>query len=89
MTSRIGVRDLKNRASELVREVHERDAEYIVTLRGQPVAVLKPLSDKNEQELKRVERQEALSRLDELAEQIASAWRSPKSAVKLLEEQRR
>jgi prevent-host-death family protein len=89
MTSRIGVRDLKNRASELVREVHERDAEYIVTLRGQPVAVLKPLSDKNEQELKRAERQEALSKLDELAEQIASAWQSPKSAVKLLEEQRR
>jgi prevent-host-death family protein len=89
MTSRIGVRDLKNRASELVREVHERDAEYIVTLRGQPVAVLKPLSDKNEQELKRAERQEALSKLDELAEEIASAWRSPKSAVKLLEEQRR
>lgn len=49
----------------------------------------KPLSDKNEQELKRAERQEALSKLDELAEQIASAWRSPKSAVKLLEEQRR
>jgi prevent-host-death family protein len=89
MTSRIGVRDLKNRASELVREVHERDAEYIVTLRGQPVAVLKPLSDKNEQELKRAERQEALSKLDELAEEIARAWRSPKSAVKLLEEQRR
>lgn len=89
MTGRIGIRDLKNRASELVREVHEREAEYIVTLRGQPVAVLKPLSDKNEQELKRAERQEALSKLDELAEQIASAWRSPKSATKLLEEQRR
>jgi prevent-host-death family protein len=89
MTSRIGVRDLKNRASELVREVHERDAEYIVTLRGRPVAVLKPLSDKNERELKRAEREEALSKLDELAEQIARAWRSPKSAVKLVEEQRR
>lgn len=89
MTSRIGVRDLKNRASELVREVHERDAEYIVTLRGHPVAVLKPLSDRNEVELKRAEREDALSRLDELAEEIARAWRSPKSAVKLVEEQRR
>jgi hypothetical protein len=49
----------------------------------------KPLSDKNEQELKKAEREEALSKLDELAEQIASAWRSPKSAVKLIEEQRR
>jgi len=89
MTIRIGIRDLKNRASELVREVHEQEAEYIVTLRGQPVAVLKPLSDKNEQELKRAEHEEALSKLDELAEQIARAWRSPKSAVKLIEEQRR
>jgi prevent-host-death family protein len=89
MANTIGVRDLKNRASELVREVHEREAEYIVTLRGQPVAVLKPLSDKNEQELKRAEHEEALSKLDELAEQIARAWRSPKSAVKLIEEQRR
>lgn len=89
MTSRIGVRDLKNRASELVREVHERDAEYIVTLRGQPVAVLKPLSDRNERELKRAEREQALSRLDELAEEIARAWRSPQGAVKLVEEQRR
>ena len=89
MANRIGVRDLKNRASELVREVHEREAEYIVTLRGQPVAVLKPLSDKNEQELKLAEREEALSKLDALAEQIARAWRSPKSAVELIEEQRR
>ena len=89
MTSRIGVRDLKNRASELVREVYEREAEYIVTLRGQPVAVLKPLSEKSEREMKRADREEALSKLDELAEQIASAWRSPKSAVKLVEEQRR
>jgi len=48
----------------------------------------KPWSDKNER-LKRAEREEALSKLDELAEQIASAWRSPKSAVQLIEEQRR
>ena len=89
MANRIGVRDLKNRASELVRDVHEREAEYIVTLRGQPVAVLKPLSDKNEQELKMAEREDALSKLDALAEQIARAWRSPKSAVELIEEQRR
>jgi hypothetical protein len=34
MAIKIGVRELKNRASEIVREVHEQDAEFIVTLRG-------------------------------------------------------
>lgn len=89
MTGRIGVRDLKNRASEIVRDVHEREAEYIVTLRGEPVAVLCPISHKSERELRQVERKEALAKLDDLAEQITRSWRSPKTAVKLIEEQRR
>ena len=41
MASRIGIRELKNRASEIVHEVKENEAEYIVTLRGEPVAVLR------------------------------------------------
>jgi prevent-host-death family protein len=89
MAVKIGVRDLKNRASEIVRDVHEQDAQYIVTLRGEPVAVLRPLSDKSERELRQVERAEALAKLDALAEQIARAWRSPKSAAELIDEQRR
>lgn len=89
MTGRIGVRDLKNRASEIVRDVHEREAEYIVTLRGEPVAVLRPISHTSERELRQVERKEALAKLDDLAEQITRSWRSPKTAVKLIEEQRR
>ena len=86
---KIGVRDLKNRASEIVRDVHEREAEYIVTLRGEPVAVLRPISQNNERELRQAERKEALAKLDELAEQITRSWSSPKTAVKLVEEQRR
>lgn len=89
MADTIGVRDLKNRASEIVRNVHEREAEYIVTLRGEPVAVLRPLTEKSERELQKMEREKALARLDDLAEQIAQAWRSSKSAVELVEEQRR
>lgn len=89
MIGKIGVRDLKNRASEIVRDVHEREAEYIVTLRGEPVAVLRPISQNNEKELRQAERKEALAKLDDLAEQITRSWRSPKTAVKLVEEQRR
>ena len=89
MAGRIGVRDLKNRASEIVRDVSERDEEYIVTVRGEPVAVLRPLSREDGSELRHREREEALAKLDDLAEQIARAWRSPQTAVKLIEEQRR
>src|SRR5262245_30167899 len=89
MAGRIGVRDLKNRASEIVREVHERETEYIVTLRGEPVAMLRPLSEKSERALRQAEREEALAKLDDLAERIARAWRSPKSGVELVDEQRR
>lgn len=89
MAVKIGIRDLKNRASEIVRDVHEQEAHYIVTLRGEPVAVLRPLSDKSERELRQAERIEALAKVDALAEQIAKAWRSPKSAADLVDEQRR
>jgi len=88
MTHRIGVRDLKNRTSEIVREVHEREAEFVVTLRGEPVAVLRPFPA-DERKLHQAQREEALAKLDSLAEQIARSWRSPKSAVELIEEQRR
>lgn len=89
MASKIGVRELKNRASEIVREVHEQEAEFIVTLRGEPVAVIRPLTEKSGRELLQVEEDEALAEVDRLAEKIARAWRSPKSVLELIEEQRR
>ncbi len=89
MTSKIGVRELKNRASEIVREVHEQEAEFIVTLRGEPVAVIRPLTEKSGRELLQAEEDEALEEVDRLAEKIARAWRSPKSVLELIEEQRR
>jgi prevent-host-death family protein len=89
MVSKIGVRELKNRASEIVREVHELEAEFVVTLRGEPVAVIRPLTEKGGRELLQAEEDEALAEVDRLAEKIARAWRSPKSALELLEEQRR
>jgi prevent-host-death family protein len=89
MTRRIGVRELKNSASEIVHEVKKNQAEYIVTLRGEPVAVLRPFRSTGEGDLRQAQREEALQKLDALAEQIARSWRSPKTAVELIEEQRR
>ena len=39
----VGVRELKTRASEIIRNVRERRARYTITYRGQPVGVLMPL----------------------------------------------
>lgn len=41
-TEEIGIRELKARASEVVRAVKEERARYIVTQRGKPVAVIIP-----------------------------------------------
>jgi hypothetical protein len=51
--------------------------------------VLRPLSKEDGSVLRQLEREEALAKLDDLAEQIARARRSPQTAVKLIEEQRR
>ncbi|HHY58109.1 MAG TPA: type II toxin-antitoxin system prevent-host-death family antitoxin [Chloroflexi bacterium] len=40
----IGIRQLKNEASEIIRSIREQKTEYIITVRGEPVAVLRPLS---------------------------------------------
>jgi prevent-host-death family protein len=47
---RVGVRELKNRASEILRAVREEGAEYIITYQGRPSAVLLPI-DIDEEDL--------------------------------------
>ena len=39
----IGIRTLKTHASEIIRNVRERRARYVITYHGQPVGVLMPL----------------------------------------------
>jgi len=41
----IGVRELKVKASEIVRSVRQRRARYVITYRGWPIALLSPLQD--------------------------------------------
>lgn len=42
-TEEIGIRELKSRASEVVRAVKEQRARFIVTQRGIPVAAIIPM----------------------------------------------
>ena len=43
--AQVGVRELKARASEIIRAVRERRARYVITYRGRPVGVLLPLDE--------------------------------------------
>jgi len=85
----IGVRELKNQASRLIREVSEQMVEYVVTVRGEPVALLRPLTKDEAQRLRREEVDASLAEMKALAQQVADAWVSDRSGVQLIAEQRR
>ena len=92
---RVGVRELKNKATEIVRQVREDRAEYVITYYGRPVAVLLPVDEEwMAQEARRAA--EAVSpgdqveaELEALRQEIDSSWQSDKTAVELVSEQRR
>jgi prevent-host-death family protein len=85
MTEEIGIRELKKRASEVVRAVKEKRARYVVTQRGKPAALLVPL----DAEIDRARADEVWARLEKLREEIGKGKQSDKSAVEILSEMRR
>jgi prevent-host-death family protein len=91
MMAQVGVRELKARASEIVRAVRERRARYVVTYRGQPVGVLLPLDELGRGEVVAGGAQggDAWEELTQLGEEIGRGWCSPLTSVELLSETRR
>ena len=93
--ARIGVRELKNKATEIIRNVREERAEYVVTYHGRPVAVLIPVDeDWLEEETIRATQaakpsDDVWAELESLRQEIGQAWQSDKTAVELISEQRR
>lgn len=79
----VGVRELKQQASELVRMVRETGKEVQVTYRGQVVALLIPV--------KRTQKDDkiAWTKLDNLAAEIGARWPEGVSATDAISEARR
>lgn len=44
---KVGVRELKNRTSEILRAVREEGVEYLITYQGRPVALLLPIDEED------------------------------------------
>jgi len=51
----IGIRELSDQTSRVIRAVHEEMAKYVITVQDEPVAVLQPLTKENAQQLRQVE----------------------------------
>jgi len=83
-----GIRELKIRASEIVRRVRERKVRYIITHRGRPVAVLGPVEGVPIPEPGTAD-PSAWQELERLGGMIGKGWRSPKTSAELLSESRR
>ncbi len=85
----IGIRELKARASEIVRAVRDRRARYTVTYRGRPVGVLVPLGEALPAEVADESAPPAWEELTRLGEEIGQGWTSPQTGAELLSEMRR
>jgi len=88
---RVGIRELKNDASEIIRAVREERTEYIVTYRGEPVAMIVPVAERIDGTGVLIERPDAAfwEELANLRKEIEANWKSEKTAVELVEDQRR
>jgi prevent-host-death family protein len=82
----VGVRELKQHASELLRAVREKRESITITYRGKAVAQLVPVV---EQEATREEARRVWKEMDELAKKIGRHWPKGVSAVEAVREQRR
>jgi hypothetical protein len=60
-----------------------------IGVRELKIAAPRSFSQEGVGDLRQTQREEALQKLDTLAEEIARSWRSPKTALELLEDQRR
>jgi len=83
----IGIRELKARATEIVRRVRDERAEYVITNRGEPVALIVPLAESDSVDPAQVAR--LFADIDALSHEIAGHWPDGVSAVDAVREARR
>ena len=79
----VGVRELKQQASELIRRVRESGDEIQVTYHGKVVARLLPVAPKAEEAGRRWDD------LDRLADEIGKRWPEGVTAAQAVSEARR
>jgi prevent-host-death family protein len=82
----VGVRELKQRASSILRQVCENKETITITHRGRAIARLVPVEDAEGQQEKAWK---VWAEMDELAKKISAHWPKGVSAAEAVAEQRR
>jgi prevent-host-death family protein len=82
----VGIRELRERTSEIIRLVRDEGAEVLVTHYGRPVARLLPIPPESTPE---GERAQVWAELDQLAAEIGARWQEGASAAEAVAEGRR
>jgi prevent-host-death family protein len=80
----VGIRELKERTSEILRLVREQKQEVAITYRGKVVARIVPVRQKRSKDRDK----EIWHDLRRLREEISAAWPEGVSAVEAVREQR-
>jgi prevent-host-death family protein len=82
----VGVRELKQNTSSILRQVREGRQTITITHRGRAIARLVPVEDAESQQ---EEFWKVWAEMDELAKEISAHWPTGVSAVEAVEEGRR
>lgn len=88
MPQKIGIRELKNQTSSIVRQVREKAAEYVITHHGQPVAILRPIQAEDTEALQKQKSLGSVQNLLDLGVTLSESDPVAKSAVEILTEMR-
>jgi prevent-host-death family protein len=91
--SLIGVRELREQTSEVIRRVRQDRAEYVITYQGRPVAIILPLdAGRAEKEMVQASKKAVLDnweRYERLAEELRRAWPTDLSTQDVIDSIRR
>ena len=89
----IGVRELRERTSEVLRRVREEKAEYVVTYQGRPIAMLLPVNaERIEAAMVQAGKGNVTGGWEtyaQMAQELCQAWPAEQSTQDLLDEIRR
>jgi prevent-host-death family protein len=89
----IGVRELRQRTAEVLRQVREEKAEYVITYQGRPTALLLPVdAEAVEAAMVEASKQAVTGGWDayaRVAEQVREAWPVEQTTDEILDEVRR
>ena len=79
----VGIRELKQRTSDLIRQVRQKGVEIQITYRGDVVAVILPVKRPAQEDTQAV-----WASLDRLAAEIGARWPEDLTSIEALKEAR-